>query len=174
MPSVQGSAAAIAERAVTDEAVDQAVAQLGQLVIEASVDHPAAEAEAAGQISGLISGSHVSFLPIASDSAPPSAVPPPLVPALAPAPPSPVVPPGSVVPPPEPQPPAQEPPAIAMSTGGTGVHGSTGSISGDDLEAIMGGQVPLGSLEFRLPNVLAGQSAGNPTLDKTGAGRFEG
>ena len=95
--------------------------------------------------------------------------------APAPAPPGPVVPPSPVVPPPEPpQPAAQELPAIAMSAGGTGVHGSTGPISGDDMEAIMGGQVPPGSLEFHLPNGLAGRLVGNPALDKTRAGRFEG
>ena len=60
-----------------------------------------------------------------------------------------------------------------MSAGGTGVHGSTGPVSGDDVEAIVGGQVPPGSLEFCLPDGLAGQSVGNPILDETRAGRFE-
>ena len=129
----------------------------------------------AGWISGFISGSHVSSLPVAYDSVPPSAIPLPLVPAQVPAPPGPIVLPLPIVLPPEPTPPvAQEPPAIAMSAGRTGIHGSTGPFSGDDVEAIVGGQAPQGSLEFRLPDTSAGQSAGNPTLGETRAGKLGG
>ena len=117
----------------------------------------------------------MSSLPMDSDSVQPSAIPLPLVPAPVAAPPGLITPPGPIVLPPEPsQPTAQELPAIAMSAGGMGVHRSTGTISGDDVEAIVGGQAPQGSLEFCLLNVSAGQSAGNPTLDKTCTGRFEG
>ena len=69
----------------------------------------------------------MSLLPVASDPAQPAAIPAPFVPALAPALP------GPIAPPPElPLQAAHEPPAIATSTSGMGVHRSTGPVSGAD------------------------------------------
>lgn len=87
---------------------------------------------------------------MASDSVLPSAIPTSLMLAPVPTPLDLVALHGPVVPPPElPQPAVQEPPTIATSTGGMCAHGSIGPISGDVMEAIVGGQVPWESLGFR-------------------------
>ena len=64
---------------------------------------------------------------------------------------------------------------IAMSAGGTCLHGSTGLASGVCIKrAIVEGQGPEASLGFNPLEASGGQLAGTPALDEACTGRFGG